>query len=208
MDLGPALTQPPSLTPRVDVEGKRFWPRAFAYILDLIVLNIVNFSVGAVGGFVLGIVLYIAGAFLGLEPLFGTSETLIDFVVGLLITLVYFIAFETLCGATPGKVILRMRVATLNGDLPRLYDATVRGLWRLVDGFLFGAVAAMSMKPPLQQRYGDRHAKTLVLASDSSILRYKNSIPFFFVAALIYIVWSLFLQVVTMFAYTTFHSIT
>lgn len=205
MDLGPATAENAAASPSADLEGKSFGPRALSYILDLVVVNLANLTVGVVGGAFFGIVLYILAALVGYEPLVGTPPTTINFAVGILISFVYFIAFESLCGATPGKVILRMRVAKLDGDRPPLYTATVRALWRLLDGLFFGLVAASSMKPPLRQRYGDKHAKTIVLASDSPTLRYKLSVPLFFLAALLYIATSLLLQIASVLAYTTYY---
>jgi hypothetical protein len=39
----------------------------------------------------------------------------------------------------------------------------IRALFRFIDGFFFGIPAAVTMRPPLQQRHGDRAAKTLVI---------------------------------------------
>ena len=204
MDLGPALSEPPTFTPRVDAEGKRFGPRALSYILDLIVVNVANFAVGFVGGSAFGLGLYFIAALFGYEPVFATPSTLLNFLTGILISFGYFIAFEALCGATPGKLVLAMRVVTLNGDRPPLYGATVRALWRLLDGLFFGLVAASSMKAPLHQRYGDKHAKTLVVASSSPILRFKPSIPYFVLGTLAYFTLSFAIQVGSLLLYTTF----
>jgi len=148
MDLGSALSQLPPLTPRIEVEGKRFGRRALAYILDLIVLNIASLAVGFVGGAVFGLILYLVAAILGYEPVFAEPSTLLNFLIGILISFAYFISFEALSGATPGKLVLGMRVATLDGDRPPLHAATVRALWRLIDGLFFGLVAASSMTAP------------------------------------------------------------
>ena len=207
MDLGPALSQPPTFTPRVDVEGKRFGRRALSYIFDLIVVNVANLAVGFVGGSAFGLVLYFLGAAFGYEPIFAASPTTLNFAAGILVSFAYFVAFEALCGATPGKLVLAMRVVTLNGDRPPLYGATVRALWRLLDGLFFGLVAASSMKAPLRQRYGDKHAMTLVVASDSPILRFRPSVLRFILAALVYLVFSFVFQVALLLVYTTFRPI-
>jgi len=204
MDLGPVLSDLPPLTPRVEVEGKRFGPRALSYILDIIVVNAANFLVGFVGGTAFGFLLYFIAALFGYEPVFAEPSTILDFLLGILISFVYFISFEALSGATPGKLLLGMRVVTLDGDRPPLYGATVRALWRLIDGLFFGLVAASSMKPPLRQRYGDKRAKTLVVASRSPILRYRLSVALFLLAAFIYLLSSFGIQVLTLLAYATF----
>ena len=207
MDLGPALSQLPPLTPRVEVEGKAFGRRALSYILDVLVVNVADFAVGFVGGTALGIIVYFIAAIFGYEPMFAAPSAFLNFLLGILASFAYFISFEALCGATPGKLILGMRVATLDGDRPRLYAATVRALWRLIDGLFFGLVAASSMTPPLRQRYGDKRAMTLVVSSGSPILRYRFSVPYFLVAALLYLVASFLIQIFVLLAYATFRPI-
>jgi len=207
MDIGPVLSQLPPLTPRLEVEGTRFGRRALSYILDLLLVNVAGFSVGFVGGTAFVVVLYFTAALFGHEPVFAEPSSLVNFILGILVSFAYFISFEALCGATPGKFLLRMRVATLDGDRPTLHAASVRALWRLIDGLFFGLIAASSMTPPLRQRYGDKRAKTLVVSSSSPILRYALSVPHFLLAALIFLLASVSIQILLLLAYVTFRPV-
>jgi uncharacterized RDD family membrane protein YckC len=207
MDLGPVLSEPPDITSRLDVEGKKFWPRAFAYIIDYIVVNLTSFAAGFISVFAFRFILYLIVVAIGYSyrtVLPESNNLFMNFALGFLISLTYFIAFETLTGATPGKLILKMRVATLDGDRPSLKAVTIRAFWRLIDGLFFGLVAAASMTVPLQQRHGDKRAMTIVVGSNSSILRYKPSVLHFILAALIYSLSSSVIQVFETLAYTTF----
>jgi len=76
----------------------------------------------------------------------------------------YFLLFEWLYGATPGKVLLDMRVVTTDGRPCGLRAAAVRGLLRYVDGLLIGFVLWLLMRKAPHQRLGDRAAGTLVVA--------------------------------------------
>jgi len=86
--------------------------------------------------------------------------------IGLALTMpfFYFLLFEGLYGATPGKVLLDMRVVKADGRPCGLKAAAVRGLLRYADGLLFGFVLWMLMRKPPHLRLGDRAAGTLVVA--------------------------------------------
>ena len=205
MDIGPILSEMPSLPTRIEVEGKKFWPRAFAYIIDLIVMNLTSFATGLIGIYAFNFVLYlILGAFGYWADMSNPSNYYINFAFGIVVNLIYFILFEALTGATPGKLILRMRVTTLSGDRPSLKAVTIRALWRLFDGLFFGLVAAAAMTIPLQQRHGDKRAMTIVIGSNSLILRYKPSFLQFILATLIYLLSSSVIQALQTLTYTTF----
>ena len=205
MDLAEVLPELPVLAPGVDVEGKPFGPRALSYILDIVAINATGLAVSYVGGSAFGFALYFIAAAFRYEPEISLpSSTLLDLFLGFIISLVYFAIFESFYGATPAKLVLGMRVATLNGDRPSLFAATVRGLWRLIDGLFFGLVAASSMKAPLRQRYGDKRAKTLVVPSKSPILKNRPHIGYFFLAAFLYLLASLVMQLLVLLAYTSF----
>jgi uncharacterized RDD family membrane protein YckC len=131
MDLGPVLSEPPAITSRLDVEGKKFWPRAFAYIIDFVVLNLTSFAVGVISIFAFRFILYLIVVAFGYSYRTVFPETnnfFMNFALGFLISLTYFIPFEALTGITPGKLILKMRVATLDGNRPSLKAVTIRAL--------------------------------------------------------------------------------
>ncbi len=138
MDLGPILSETPFITPAVDVVGKGFWPRAFAYFLDFIVVNLTSLASGLVGIAAFWFFLSIITTIFNYRTVDAEPARLYNYAIGFLVSLSYFISFEALCGTTPGKLILRMRVATLTGDRPSLKAAAIRALWRLIDSFIFG----------------------------------------------------------------------
>jgi uncharacterized RDD family membrane protein YckC len=182
----PAAAQP---------EGRRFGPRAIAYIVDVLLVNILDYSFGYVGGAVFFGGLVFVSAFFGYEPaLVTTVPTTVYFLVGVALSVVYFACFEALYGASPGKLILRMRVSTRDGARPSFLAALTRGVWRLIDGLFFGLVAASAMKPPLRQRYGDKRAGTLVVDSHSPILKERPSPLWLLPALLLYVLASLTVQ--------------
>ena len=45
----------------------------------------------------------------------------------------------------------------------RCWQAIVRGAFRVIDGIIFGLPAAISMRSPFYQRFGDKAAKTMVI---------------------------------------------
>jgi len=87
----------------------------------------------------------------------------------------YYVLFETTIGATPGKLVLGLRVRDASGSKCTPRAALIRNLFRVVDGFpyvvpyLVGAIAIWEdvSAPgegsiPRRRRIGDRVAKTIV----------------------------------------------
>jgi uncharacterized RDD family membrane protein YckC len=146
------------MTPRPGVG-----PRAAAWVVDAIV-----------GFVVIGIPLLVA---------FGTRSTtstpagshatkysLSDpkvLAVWLALALVYYVLFERLLGATPGKLVLGVRVRMSDGSRPTWRAATIRNLLRFVDAlpyaipYLAGAIAVWNDRDE-NRRLGDRVAGTIV----------------------------------------------
>lgn len=84
--------------------------------------------------------------------------------IGFLLLLVYYVSFEALAAATPGKFLCRLRVVDLDGSMPTLANVFLRNLCRLFDYPLFFAVAILSMESSrFYQRLGDRAARTVVI---------------------------------------------
>ncbi len=76
----------------------------------------------------------------------------------------YFWLFEGLLGATPGKLLLGIRVKRVDGGSCGLVEALVRNLLRVVDALLFYLVAAVLVwSNDKRQRLGDMAAKTVVV---------------------------------------------
>lgn len=163
-------------------EGMSFGIRAGAYIIDTIIFNAVIFGGGVVGVAALSIILVLVGRLL--VPESAESElTLNGYLVGLALSTVYFCVFEWLYGATPGKLILRMRVVREDGDRPRLWQTLVRGMFRYVDGLFFGLPAGVAMsRDERRQRFGDRYAHTIVVDRGNPVIRQGRSRVWFAVA--------------------------
>lgn len=173
--------------------GKGFGIRAAAYVLDTLVSSIVTLLVFVVAAFVVGILLGIfnrPGALDYLER--GLVPTWPFVVAGCITSLLYWALFEWLYGATPGKLILGMRVVKRDGGRCTAAAALVRGLLRYLDSFFFCVPALVSMQAPSQQRVGDKLAKTLVVGSHDPIIRERRDWGWFLVAGGLYTAGMLF----------------
>lgn len=78
----------------------------------------------------------------------------------------YFLLFEALFAATPGKALLGLRVVALDGTRPSLRAILIRNVLRPIDAwpafYIAGAVFARFARQP--QRLGDAAARTLVVS--------------------------------------------
>jgi len=167
------------------LEGKKFGIRAAAYIIDNIIINVVAFAGGTAGVLLLAIPFAIAG-----RPLIPAATqrnfTLQGYLISLALSILYFAVFEWLYGASPGKLILRLRVVREDGGRPGLWAALVRGAFRFVDGLFFGIPAASAMgSSPLRQRIGDRFAHTVVVGYRDPLLRMQRSWLWFALASVL-----------------------
>jgi uncharacterized RDD family membrane protein YckC len=123
--------------------------RAWALILDVVVLLIIGYFVAADVGTATG-----AG-----YELNGAAALL-----SILIWFAYYVVMETAFGGTLGKLLVGLRVVNTQGCSITLREALVRNAMRIVDGlfvYLIGAISAWSS--PLHQRLGDRLAGTVVV---------------------------------------------
>jgi uncharacterized RDD family membrane protein YckC len=99
---------------------------------------------------------------------------------------VYFFLFEWLYGATPGKLLLNMRVVKSDGRPCDLKAAAVRGILRYVDVMVLGLVAILLMRRPPHRRLGDRAAGTMVVDRQSPGLAQPRPRRRFWTAAALY----------------------
>lgn len=145
--------------------GAGFWIRALARAID--------YAWGLALGFLVGINAAIALAILeGLsiaEPGWATRIGERNLAV-VLLNLLGYVAYQTLCeglhGASLGKLVCGLRVRAEDLAPCRLKPALIRSLAFYVDGLVFGVVGYLAMKTtPMQQRHGDRWAKTVVVKS-------------------------------------------
>jgi uncharacterized RDD family membrane protein YckC len=88
-------------------------------------------------------------------------------VAWILLPALYYVLFEWLLSATPGKFVLGIRVRAASGGRIGFTQSLVRNVARLVDAFpyvipyIVGAIAISSS--PTKQRLGDRWGKTVVI---------------------------------------------
>jgi uncharacterized RDD family membrane protein YckC len=132
--------------------------RFVAVLLDSI---IVLFPLAIVAGILAG------GAYSKSGPGYANAGVNVEG-TGLLVWLVLFLGYYTICeaalGKTLGKRMVGIRVVDEEGDEIGFSAAVIRNLLRLVDGlfvYLVGAIFAWSS--PLGQRLGDRAAGTVVV---------------------------------------------
>jgi len=156
----------------VPVRGKGFAIRAAAFLVDF-VAQVILFYAAQCGALVMLLVpMVIIQLVIGREIGVDEKEAATGlWVVAILLQVLYFAFFEWLYGASPGKVLLRMRVVRLDGSPLSFRKALARSLWRLLDGIGFGLVAWASMKRPLYQRVGDQQTGTVVVSSKDPIIR-------------------------------------
>lgn len=183
---GPVSAQGETLHPAGQhvAEGKEFWVRAGAYLVDGIVLFVVSTATSLIVGMFLAIVLALVG-----QDFAPNAQTpwWLNAIVGLALSTAYYTLFEGLYGASVGKLLLRMRVVQTDGRPCSLGSALVRALLRHVDGLFLGLVAASSMKPPLRQRLGDKAADTVVLDCRDPFIQQDRPWWWLVIAALLYL---------------------
>jgi uncharacterized RDD family membrane protein YckC len=109
---------------------------------------------------------------------FSEFETRFDLTF-LFFSIIYYTLSEGLFGASIGKFFLGLRVVDLDGNLCSTWAAFVRGVFRIIDGLFFGVVALLNMKPPLQQRLGDKIAKTVVVKLGEHTLNLHRAVWIF-----------------------------
>ena len=139
-----------------------FGRRALGRILDAIFGQVAGLGAGVMGGLTLGILQAVgfigAGWVQKLEHL--DNNYFVAFIAGI----VGVAVSNALCGASPGKLILGMRVVRVNGQLPSFLNGVVRELGYFLDAFFFGIIGKQAMEAsPLKQRQGDRWANTTVV---------------------------------------------
>lgn len=135
-----------------------------------------EYPIASIGERILGwvidiiiIVIYIFAMFFGLLQAFGGVDYIEDvyifYILAYLPVLLYHLLFELFFqGRTPGKMLMKTKVAMLDGSRPSVGSYLLRWLLRLIDMPLYGAVAIISfLFSDKGQRLGDRAAGTTVI---------------------------------------------
>lgn len=152
------VTQAPSL-------GVGFGLRTGAQIIDLIIHNIL----GLLAGLFVGLLIALYAAVTGIPESALTSKlgaaNLIGYIFALTGSALYHAVCEGIYGATLGKLILKIHVLREDGTPVSFGSALIRSFALFIDSIFFGLVAYSSMKQSaLNQRLGDKWAKTVVVA--------------------------------------------
>lgn len=147
------------------IEGAGFWIRALARILDMAW----GYALGLISGVLGAIVLVILQSLSIIDHGWQTGISQGTWLLWL-ISLVGGICYQTLCegmgGASLGKLICGLRVMSEDSSPCRLKQALIRCLAYFIDALVFGVVGYFEMtKTRMEQRHGDRWAKTLVVRS-------------------------------------------
>jgi uncharacterized RDD family membrane protein YckC len=134
-------------------------PRFLAVVLDVVLLSAAFFPVARI---VKGTWIMHAADHRWARGWFVTDPLCLVFLVAMFL---YFVLFEGLAGATPGKRAVRLRVTGPDGGRPGLTRALVRNVLRVVDGLpALGILgAALIASSPERTRLGDRVASTRVV---------------------------------------------
>lgn len=138
----------------IDYELAKTGTRIGSFVIDLIILLIVNFILATA---LAGLFNFFDGTVFGLMPLF--------------ITLLYFFFSEMLSrGQTLGKRIVGLRVIRLDGQDPTPADFLTRAVFLLPDVIFSGGVPAVLLisSGRYAQRLGDLVAGTVVIHTSAS----------------------------------------
>ena len=141
--------------------------RSLAMLIDLALVTLIQLAVGQVAGVYQAPSLDLNNATANGAGItfYATQATTVDYFWLAAIVVVYFTAFEATFGATPGKALLRLQVALLDGGRPGFGAILMRNVLRLVDALPFfylvgGLVAENTVH---EQRIGDIVAHTTVI---------------------------------------------
>jgi uncharacterized RDD family membrane protein YckC len=175
---------PPQPTNIALSEGAGFGIRAAARIIDLIYAVILMFIAGLLAGIALAVMEQAGLIESGWENRVGEGS-LLNWVLNVMTFVLYHSVTEGMYGASLGKVICRLRVATEDGRAITLAKAFKRSLAYCWDALFFGLIAYSSMKKsPLNQRYGDHWAKTVVVKSGDVSADARSGFEIFVLALL------------------------
>jgi uncharacterized RDD family membrane protein YckC len=134
-----------------------------ARLVDSLYGFVVGFVAGLIAGIALAVLEDLSIAAPGVANRIGRVNMALV-IAGLIGSLFYETICEGLYGATLGKLICGLRVVSEDLTPCRLKPALLRSSAYYLDAIAFGAVGYLEMRKTLmQQRHGDRWAKTVVV---------------------------------------------
>ena len=164
--------------------------RALAHVLDQILCGLIVF----VGALVVLLVMAAVGSQFGFMEAMGAAQGIL-LVVLFVVEWVYFVAFEAIKGASPGKLALGMKVLTTTGQPIGFSHAALRNLLRAADAmplpyaagiitafahtlsFLYPAGLIAMLLTRRFQRIGDLVAGTMVVVLERTDRAHPIEVP-------------------------------
>lgn len=140
--------------------------RVVAFVIDSIIVSVCTL--------VIGLIIWLPFSLMALAtglPWYMFNPLSFPFFAGIL-SVLYFVFFETYYGGTFGKKIMNLKAVRLDGQRPPLDSAFIRNLskiyWALV---LIDTVIGLALSGDPRQKATDRMADTVVVSSDGSPLK-------------------------------------
>jgi len=149
--------------------GSNPWPvRIVAFIIDIILVAIVAYIIQ----FIITIALVISFSS------FGFYYSVLLVVTGVL-SILYFVVFDTFRGGTIGKSILGLRVQMVNGGKVPFDKALIRNISKIFFVLIIidWLIAVVTPGPDKRQKYTDRIAGTTVVQTKQALQPAAPSTP-------------------------------
>lgn len=161
----PSIASVPSFSGYAEATGSlpgvKFWPRAFARLIDFVVHRVVLI----ITGFMFAFMLTIAAG--GRPPVWVlrrlTQRGFPLFFAGIFGLIAYNVICTAVSGSTLGKRLCSFQVVQDDGSPCSIKSAIIRELGYFIDVLFFGIVGYTAMQgDPQQKRHGDDWAHTVV----------------------------------------------
>jgi uncharacterized RDD family membrane protein YckC len=158
-----AAEPPAASSPRSKSPSAGFGIRLLARLIDAALGMLLGFTAGIVGIVIIKLLSALSIVHPGWQYRLHNSG-MISLEVIFVGTVAYHYLCEGIHGSTLGKFCCGIRVVSEDGKPATFRGALIRTIAYYFDGFFFGLVGYSSMSAsPLNQRYGDRWGKTMVV---------------------------------------------
>ena len=150
--VAPAKTESKSAVPTIESDATAahryggFWRRLIAYLLDGILLGLLNvFLLEPLTGVIVRSPALAPLTYNSLRPVINwmssrvnaSPTTTLGLVLGALLAGIYFVVFWTLIGRTPGMLLLGMKIVTGDGRRPGFARSLIRYIGYFISALLF-----------------------------------------------------------------------
>jgi uncharacterized RDD family membrane protein YckC len=178
------------------VNGKQFSIRAVAFFIDYaiiwLVLRLINTGIFLLIHFLVTLYAENTGVGFQIQP----QDQILSRILSVVLILIYMVFFTWLVGTTPGKLILKMRVVTDQGERAGFIAALKRSVALFFDTLFLALPAYLKMEPPLYQRYGDQFANTIVVDIKDPVIKPTYKKRWFFLSSAVFVVFSVFAAII------------